>query len=85
MVASATNAGFDLESFDAADGPRWSKMTSSTTTRGMGIPQMVVVRGQSAAGYLICKGQLLVNHVGTINLMGGKIHAILVSTEGVHN
>ena len=49
MVASAANAGFDLESFDAVDGPRWSKMTSSTTRRGVGIPQMVVVRGQSAA------------------------------------
>ena len=49
MVASAANAGFDLESFDTADGPRWSKMTSLTTRRGVGIPQMVVVRGQSVA------------------------------------
>ena len=49
------------------------------------IPLLTLCRLYKQDGYLICKGQLLVNHVGAINLMGGKIHAILVSTEGVHN
>ena len=60
MVASAANAGFDLESFDAANGPRWSKTTSSTTRRGVGIPQMVVVRGQSAAELDRTTSQILI-------------------------